>query len=627
MNKNIRDKLFLIFLIGLFIRLVFMVYISHCANVENINLVEQLYKYGLFLDPLLNVISYHTGFYLVFWPVYIPYMILNYFGIYYSFLLNFLIKMPSLIADIIIFCSLYNITKFFTNDKGKSLSIAAIFFLNPYSIYLTSIISHPTSVISAFILLSFLYLFKGKISYSAVFLALSTSIQLLPIFLLPCFIAYLWKSNKVDSEIQIEGKIFFQFTRGRLSSPALHFLKMFLISCLVLFSPYFIVSGTLYLNDPRLFWYYVNIFIHPVRSIPKIPGETSAPALVGMSFNFTGLFNELGISSYLAPYLGYTLLFPLYFTFSVITLKQVPLKTYGRAHLLNRFVILFFSLFVIAIPLCQSHYLGWFFPFIVLEALLFSGLPNYYPVLLSVLHFLIDPISGYSYRWYFVETFPELFLDRWTASGNILLDLSLSATYCLFLILSVFKCLIAKNTLSTSKLRYHMPKGFGQRFILLFSIFSILEIMRISRGFEFRGMFLFNALIGFLALVWFLKYLNKDSVGISKHKFLSNWASKIVVLVHIFSLVGIFLVVNFIQFDTSIFLLVQMLILGSLWLTNRSFTFGQNVEVLSFIFTPIYIFIHLSSTKNILVGLFTLVYVTSWLYLQIITEADKGNED
>jgi hypothetical protein len=622
-----------------------MAYTQHAGNWENINLVQRFYMYGLYLEPFISVATYHTGFYMLALPSYLPYIALNIYGINYSFLAMFLIKLPSLIGDVITLYALYKISLLFTHNQKKSVAIAAVFFLNPYSIYLTSIISHPTSAIAAFILLSMIFLYENKLAKSAFCFAFAASIQILPIFVLPAFLLFLWKvprnsslhnspptnlaSPNIVASPKFLGHKFLEYAKGTLKhlieARLPYYLASFFLSCLLLFSPYLYLGSLFYLSSPRMFFDWLNNFVTPVSAL----AATATPGkLFGFVFNFTGMFNQLNIAPYVAPFLGYKTLILAYLAILIFkagrTFHVTLSSAYERFHLLNQLILMFFCLFAVLIPLGQSHYLGWFLPFLVLEALLFRGVPMSVVYLVSFIHVMIDPIVGQNFYYYFDGMFPQLF--PYKPGGIGVLQMSLSGVYAVLLILVVLNCLKRPEKQLTRKNIYSMPTK-----ILFFAIpvYSTIELLRIS---DVSGIFLKyfvdsnivvavylgNAVLGtgLIAVfsLWCCIYAYKRLQ--LKNRFRSTLRSLFNITKTPTTLLQVIasIVVMASLWNNSVNLVSPIVFLGIIWAIYAKIVGSTDMKLCVFTFTAIYLFCILVSNQSFYLAALTVLYVSGELF-------------
>lgn len=125
-------------------------------------------------------------------------------------------------------------------------------------------------------------------------------------------------------------------------------------------------------------------------------------------------------------------------------------------------------------------------------------------------------------------------------------------------------------------------------------------------------------------IVGLRKHLGKKRVAASKcgHLF-SSKLTKVIISLHVASIALILSATIALLVDFPSFLMVQLVLLASLWSNNRRLDLSLNMLRASFIFTVIYVSYVLLLTKNTFIGLVTLVYFVSWLYLQIRMEQPK----
>ena len=167
---------------------------------------------------------------------------------------------------------------------------------------------------------------------------------------------------------------------------------------------------------------------------------------------------------------------------------------------------------------------------------------------------------------------------------------------------------------------------FSAILLTLFVLYCVLEVLRIAYIGRLEA---FPMSIGLLALgvtmiVGLRKHLAKKRVAASKcgHLF-SSKLTKVIMSSYVASITLILSVTMALSVDFPSFLMVQLVLLASLWLDNRGFNVSLNMLRASFIFTVIYVSYVLLLTKNTFIGLVTLVYFVSWLYLQIKIEQPR----
>lgn len=400
------SKRWFVFALGLIIRLILMPYTTHTATWE-IGIVPMDTLYNLGINPSLFAPELGGTYYVFYTPLYLFYAIFNYFGIYYQFLLEFLMKIPPTIGDIITFYSLYEITLHLSRNQRTSLSVATMYFLNPFIIMMSAVYGHDEQLIAAFMLLSFLLLLKGKIGYSAICLSLAVSREYLPIIVLPSFLAYVWRLKKPFSS-------------------KMSFLAIFSASSFALFIPEGLTLAQLYLASPKVLWDYVLFKVQgPMGLVISIP--------TGFKHNFTGFLAALGIWPNVSVFFRYQTIILLYIFVTIILLRK---QNISSAQLITRHVITSFLLFLIVNPLFQPHYLLWFLPFLFLETSVFLGLPRYFPHVLWGSILVVEPLIEGSFRyWSYIVPTQRIFsfwqIDNW------LLKYAISVVTGLFLILGI----------------------------------------------------------------------------------------------------------------------------------------------------------------------------------------------
>jgi hypothetical protein len=100
----------------------------------------------------------------------------------------------------------------------------------------------------------------------------------------------------------------------------------------------------------------------------------------------------------------------------------------------------------------------------------------------------------------------------------------------------------------------------------------------------------------------------------------SIMVTKSVIAFHVASIILILSTTTVLLVNFPSFLIVQLLLLATLWLDNRRLNVSLNMLRTSLVFTVIYVSCVLFLTKNMFMGLVALVYFFSWLHLQIKIE-------
>jgi hypothetical protein len=420
------EKFFIVLASGLFVRFLIAPYTTFPANWENITAIDMIFISGF--NPVAWITSFGPSFYIFYAPVYVPYLVLNQFGVCHPFLLVTLFKIPSIIGDVVIFVALYKIGLLLSQNKEKSLCIATLFFLNPFTIYFGAVVGHLEELMIAFVLLSLLYLLKGKLGISAICLSIAVCFRFVPILLLPCFLVLVWRSNK---------SALFKVSK---------FLGVFLLSLFVLSIPYLLLTITLYSSSvSALSSYFFGHFLGIVGQLQTVaPVSPLSPAY---QYNFTAILAAVGVWPQIRAFFSLTTFAVIYLIVSVLELK----RRFHPAHSFTRYAIIVFALFMLMVPTSDSRDLLWIFPFLLLAAYLFSGMPKYVPHILWIANLAIFPLIRGHFLVWFDLTFPLNVDGRWSFPTldrsywlfyNPDLILVVSVLYSLFLVLSILWCLI-----------------------------------------------------------------------------------------------------------------------------------------------------------------------------------------
>lgn len=420
---SLKFKASFILLTGLVIRFILAIWTQHCGTFAKVQCLDELFVLGS--NPLVRTSSFGVSFYFFYIPAYVPYMVLNLFNLRYDFLLSLLFRIPPTIGDVITFYSLYNIGTHFSRDAKTGLVVGTAYFLNPYTIWLSSIVGHAESLMMGFVLLAFVYLLKQKIVYSSITFAFASSFRFLPILLLPFFATYIWKKSRSETA---------------------KFLAVYISAMAVLAIPYMFSAAVIYSKSAPSFGAFMQHFIGTGSAVAGT-GHYPLEQIKEFTFNFTGVLATLGIWPQVKMFFGFRNFLVVYFVIILFSLKY---KSAFSLQGINKAVIAIFCLLLILTPLVQHQYLMWAFPFIILEAYLFRGIPRYIPTVLYLTLMLIDPITGGNFFFYLDATLPSPIRQNQWPLRSITLDLSLSALHVLTLVVTVIICLLA--------IRFKVPK-------------------------------------------------------------------------------------------------------------------------------------------------------------------------
>lgn len=185
---------------------------------------------------------------------------------------------------------------------------------------------------------------------------------------------------------------------------------------------------------------------------------------------------------------------------------------------------------------------------------------------------------------------------------------------------------IADNSLLSLHFEVVVKVRVSRVILPLFVLYCIFEVLRIAYigGLEAFPLSIGLLVLGVTVVVGLGKHLARNKAVTSEYGHLfSTRLTKVVIAFHVASIGLILSATLALLVDFPSFLIVQLLLLASLWLDNRGFNVSLNMLRASFIFTVIYVSYVLLLTKNTFMGLATLVYFVSCLYLQIRIEQPR----
>lgn len=159
--------------------------------------------------------------------------------------------------------------------------------------------------------------------------------------------------------------------------------------------------------------------------------------------------------------------------------------------------------------------------------------------------------------------------------------------------------------------------------LMLFVLYCICEVLRIAYigGLGSLPLSVGLLVFGVSIIVRLRKRLARDKAKASNwgHLFLTR-LTKVVMVSHVASIGLILFTTIALLVDFPSFLIVQVLLLASLWLDNKRLDVSLNMLRSSFVFALIYVSYVLLLTKNAFMGFVALVYFVSLLYMQITIE-------
>lgn len=600
--RKLLPPLEIVFIVGLFIRLWFAVYTNYIAVYAKFRWAEAIFHGD---NVLIRGAAFGPALHFFFAPLYANFMLLVSWGINYEFFVIFLFKLPAIIADIIIMYAFYGIAMHVSGDKKKALVVASAYFLNPYIIWASALQGFMEHMTIAFIMLSLLYLLRGRMGLSAASLAFSMATRQFPILLLPAFIAFIWM-------------------KYRSWAPNLsRFVKAFLASAVIINAPYIYIAYRLALHSTSAFISYPMLWFGTTTTL----GHEASTFDFG--YNFTGILASLDVWRTVSIFFGGRVFLLL------AALSIVFLLRYGRptAEWINQNIMVIYILFILTTPLVEASFLQWVLPSLLLAAILFRSLPWYYPHVIWISSMLIEPLPSASFTYSLDQTFPYFFPIRdpeWPFR-NLPLYLSFSALHSLFLILALSSCflivyirrrqkkLTAKHADTGDPLRetvdgISLASQPDRRVILLFSMYSIYEILRVSFG---LGSGVLSSILGGVLVFAIWSYTYR---GTRHEHSIRQLLQRTPYTLYLVSLLIIFLTVWMFSLDLPVFLLVQLIILTMLWSSHRQINVISSVTRLSLIFTILYVFYLLLTSLNPFLGRATILFISSCFYLQFMTD-------
>lgn len=154
--------------------------------------------------------------------------------------------------------------------------------------------------------------------------------------------------------------------------------------------------------------------------------------------------------------------------------------------------------------------------------------------------------------------------------------------------------------------------------LTLFVLYCIFEVLRIAYigGLEALPASVWLLVLGVIVVVGLRKCLARNKAVASECGYLfSTKLTKIVIAFHVASIGLILFATIALLADFPSFLIVQLLLLASLWLDNRRLNVSLNMLRASFVFTVIYVSYVLLLTRNMVMEFMALLYFTTWLCL------------
>ena len=586
-----------VLLIGLLIRLISGPFTRHPGISEMQATVGLVYVWGMY--PFSWITSFGSSLYMFYLPTFVPYMFVNQFGVYSGYLLDFLFKIPIIVSDIIIFYCIFEIGKLLTSNRKKAIIAATAYFLNPFVLWLGTTGIYDTLMV-AILLLSFLYLLRKRISSSAILLSLAVSFKYIPVLALPAFLVYLWRSGK----------------------STIRFIIVFVSSSVVLFLPFLLLYIQMLLSSPGALMSISRVWLGHVAS--------SALYLNAATFkhNFTGYLASLGLWTHIENILHQqvflSLFIPLYLicTFLILYRLKKDHSFPSLASAVNKCIIVALVIAIVSNPVAQPQFLMWIFPFLIIEVFLLSNLSHFLFHSLWIVNILIDPVISGGFLYWFEQSFPSI-MDLWKGWHifpwpffSLSLQLVLSVVMGLLYVIIIARCVFASRKIVPSQTQQLPSKHFERDLFLtaLFVMYCALQILVLVFGIQ--SLTLGVGIFGLAICVLFALLISKDYLVFSHYPSLfdSSWM-KVIGVLYLGSLITISILLLLFGFADPTPLFIQLVLLGTFWRLRKRIALGLDIQGISLMFTVIYVLYALLISKNILVGLITLPFLFSWIFL------------
>lgn len=179
-------KLLLILSIGFIIRLMFAPFFGHPFDMFVwLSAGEMYIKHSINIYSVEEVPYYPWGFY-AYPPLWLYWLSISAWFLNFIPSINFfafIVKLPIILADLLIAIILYRYAKLF-GIPLSGVKMAALWFLNPLTIFLSSIWGMFDSIAVLFALLGVVKLLEGKKHMSAILLGAGAAVKIFPVILI-----------------------------------------------------------------------------------------------------------------------------------------------------------------------------------------------------------------------------------------------------------------------------------------------------------------------------------------------------------------------------------------------------------------------------------------------------------
>jgi uncharacterized membrane protein len=229
--------------------------------------------------------------------------------------LNLVIKLPLIFGDVLVAILLFKLT--------KSRLVTALWFLNPYIIFISAVHGQFDVLPTLFVLLSMFFLLKKQNLASAASLAVAIGYKIFPVFLLPLFLVF--SARTFGKKITMK------------------YLLILLTISFFVFSIFLLPQNFKYL--------YEGLFVDlPQRSISYVGSSISYIEFLTLHLHFLNNYNFLYV------------FVPLYIVLILFSVKFVKdFDTFNEA------IIMTLLLLFVTYNTMHPQFLVWVIPFLLLE--------------------------------------------------------------------------------------------------------------------------------------------------------------------------------------------------------------------------------------------------------------------
>lgn len=369
---------------------------------------------------------------------------------------KFFIKLPLNISDIFISYILYCIM--IENGKKRyAMSLALLYWLNPLSIYVSSIYGTIDAITVFFGLLAFYHFVHEKYYLSALELGLGFGMKYQTLILVPIFLVLLWRDARRK-------------------------IPIFLLILVLLFIFSFLLPAFVY-YDPDTHYLALTFFplnIYYTRALPV------GHRLINPNMSYLSLLNRSDLRGILPAYNDILawMVFAIFFSmFTYLIFKKSPFDyRQSKVNFLAAYSVGTYMIFYLTYLKVHQHYALWVLPYLII---LFSfGYLNRF--LFIVFNFLplVQGLHGRDTIFYYINESYTAYGVNWAAAIAIGFLFSLS---CLLIIQDLFKETLIKKYQRIKKLFLFFRRSLNEKTEVAFTLLLILTFLLIITSIYITG--------------------------------------------------------------------------------------------------------------------------------------------